>query len=473
MSGMLNRSQQDAAARRGRRRGVPPLAWAAVCLGLLPCGVRAADLLAPPAYPEASYDARLRLDYEIRTQGSERDQDLYGYWSASGRDLGRGWLDLYTSGRLHRDLDPPPSASFADDSFLSLDDLHGVTENRLLQLYADFHDPQGRLHLRAGRQYVDIADYIQMDGIQASLFENGRLGGAAFWGQPVSYYTSVADDTTWGLSLNGRPWTGNRTRLTYSQYDSPAGNDDNYFVTMEQELSTTLRVRGQLSVLNDRFRLGSLDGYYFAPSGETDIYFGGSRWGSFDARTLAYSPLFQVLGEQEPYTYAYARLSQVLFQHLSLMPGIAWRVSDGSAQSYANRDYRDYDLTLCYEPSRAFSASVAVDYWDLDGSDSFLSLSGEVRYRHGRRWEVSAGSSFTRYTYDTLSDISYSVNGGQTYFSEGGTIAQETPACRAYFLRARWNVNPHLALRAQGDLEDDSTAAALAYRGRLSIEVRL
>ncbi len=482
MISMLKQTHEEAvdvvtAARQGRRSGVRPLAlgsaFALLGLGLVPQPGRADDVLAKPPAVDARYDARVRLEYDYRKQGSEKDSDLYGYWSGSGRDMGNGRVDIYASGWMHKDLDKPATTSLADDSFLGLEDVGGVSDNRLLQFYADIHDRDEKARLIAGRQYIEIADYLHFDGVQAMLFDNDSLGGRAFWGKPVSFYTPVSDDNAWGLSLVGRPWTGNRSRLTYTQYDSPGGNDANYFVDVQQELTEALRVRGQLSVLNEKFRMGSLDCYFFAPNGETDFYVGGSRWGDFDARTRFYSPLYQVMGAQDPYSYGYARMTQVLFSHVTISPGVSFRINDGDTTGYANRDYRDYDLTLTYEPIRAVSASLSVDYWDMDGGDGFFGVSGDIRYRYNKLWELSAGSSYTKYTYNTYSDISYSVNGGQTYFTQDGTVAQETPDCYSYFLRAKWNINKYLTLRAQGDIENDSTTSDLAYWGRMSIEVKL
>ena len=464
-------------ARQGRRvtRRSTALrsALALVSLGLLSQYGRAENLLAKPDQIEARYDARVRLDYNYRSMGDEQAEDFYGRWSSSGRDLGNGRVDIYASGWMHTDLNKSSATSFADNSFMSLEDVSGVSDNRLLQLYADIHDKDKQLRLVAGRQYIDVADYLHLDGAQALLFDEGNLGGRAFWGKPISFYAPVSDDVAWGLSLVGRPWTGNRTRLTYTKYDSPDGNDANYFVDVQQEISDAIRVRGQFSMLNEKFRMGSFDCFFFAPNGETDFYFGGSRWGEFDALTRFYSPLFAVLGPQDPYTYGYVRLTQVLFSHVTISPGVSCRFADGGdASSYANRSYRDYDLTLAYEPFRALSASLSLDYWDMDGSDNFFGVSGDIRYRYGKLWEIGIGSSYTKYTYNTYSDISYSANGGQIYFTQDGTVAQETPDSYSYFLRAKWNINRHLVLRVQGSIENDSTASDLAYEGRASIEVR-
>ncbi|MBU4460017.1 MAG: hypothetical protein KJ579_05575 [Verrucomicrobia bacterium] len=434
-----------------------------------------AKAAAPDARKKPVITLRLRAEYDVRSQGDDRDSDLYGYLYGGVRDLNDGRLDVYVSGRLHSDLDESEASSSDADPFWSLDDSDGVTERRLLQAYADLHDRAGRLSLRGGRQYVEIADYLHLDGGQVAYREQERLGGRVYVGRPVSYYTSVSGDLAAGLSLVGRPWTGNRTRLTFAHYrdDSEDGSDRDYFLDMQQNFSDEMRARGQVSFLNDEFRMGRLDLFFFSDDGKTDLALGGSHWGRFDARTRAYSPLYRVLGEQEPYSYAYVRLTQQIVPTVFLSPGASARFAGSGDNDANNRDYRNCDLTLTYEPVRAFSASVSLQYWDVDAADSFLGVAWEARYRHRRVWEVSAGAAYAQYTYDSYSDISYSVNGGQTVFSENGTVVEKSPYVYTYFVRARWNLTRHLAVRIQFDIEDDQAASDLAFRGRGSLEVRL
>lgn len=423
------------------------------------------------SYQKPQYEGRIRMDYDYRAEGASHDSDLYEYWYGSARDLANGRFDFYVSGREHTDLD---GSTTEDGTFRSVDDASGVTEQRLLQAYGDIHDRSGSMKLRLGRQYIDIADYLQLDGGQATLFENGPLGGRVYFGVPVSYYTPVSGDLAGGASILGRPWKGNQTRFTWAEYydDSASDADQNYFVDLQQEVTDSLRTHGELSVLNDKFRMAQLEGSFFAPDGNTDLHVGGSRWGAFDAKTRAYSLYYNQLGNQQPYTYLYTRLSYALSPKWMVSPGVSARLADSGDQDYSNRDYRDYDLTLIFEPSKALSTSLSLQYWDMNGGDSFLGLSGEVRYRYRRIWEVSVGSAYVDYSYQSYSDLSYSVNGGQTVFSKDGSVSEESPYTLTYFLRTKWNVTRKLTLRLQGDVEDRKDADALSYQGRGSVEVR-
>ncbi len=445
-------------------------------LGLVPQSACAqAITIAPPRAVEAVYDARIRTDFEFRSQDGQQESDLYNYFSGGAHNLANGWLDLYMSGMTFQDLSrSPDSSSLATNMFAGLDDASGARDVRLFQLYADLHDPAGNMHLYAGRQYLDVADYILVDGGQLLLFENKQLGGRLFYGKPVSFYTSREDDTAYGLSLVGRPWDGNRTRLTYAHVSSNLGtNDANYYIDSQQNFSATVRGRIQASMLNDKFRMARGDCYYFAPDGKTDAYIGASHWGTYDAATLAYSPLYEVLGRQAPYSYAYARVSREVFPHVAVSPGVSLRQSDSSSQPYNNQDYRDYDLTLTYEPIQALSASISGHYWDVSDS-RFVGFSGELRYRYSRLLDVSAGTSYVQYSYETYSDISYVSDGfGGLVATDGLATGRESPNAYTYFLRARWKVSRHLTLRVEGEVEQDSTASSPGYRTRASIEASL
>lgn len=424
-----------------------------------------------PAMP-AKFEGRIRTDFEYRSEGPYKDSDLYESWYGGARDLVRGKLDFYASGWSHQDFDRTSSSSQADNIFVGADD--SATEDRLLQCYLDAHDQAGNMRVRAGRQYIDSSDYLHLDGVDGALFEKEKLGVGGYFGAPVSYYTSLSGDYAGGVWLQGRPWQGNRTRFTCAQYDADSGEqDNNYYIESQQQLTDAARFSAQASVLNDDFRMARGDFFYFAPGGGTDFYCGGSQWGSFDAKTRAYSPLYDVLGKQEPSTYGYAKVAQQLSPHWMLMPGISCRVAEGDDHTYANRSYNDYDLSLIYEPIKSVSASLSVDYWDVSGGDSFLGLSGEIRYRYKKIWELSAGTSYADYSYNSYSDISYTLNGGQTMIYENGTVSVEDPYSYTYFLRMKWNITRRLVMRLQGDIEDDSTSSDLAYRGRASIEVRL
>jgi hypothetical protein len=168
----------------------------------------------------------------------------------------------------------------------------------------------------------------------------------------------------------------------------------------------------------------------------------------------------------------YARLTQLIIPSWYLAPGVSLRFAENETETSNTRDYQNYDLSLIYAPSRSFSATVTYEYWAVEEGDRFSGVSGELRYRHGRLWEISGGASYAKYTYDVFSDFSFVANGGQTIFTEEGTVIRESPYVFTYFLRGRWRITPKLIVRLQGDVEDNDETDDLSYRGRASFEVR-
>jgi len=456
---------------RGKNGGLNPAPLAASLL-FTSFFLHAASVHAWPS-SDTVYSGSLRTSYDYRAQGDDEDQDGYAYWRMSGRNMGSGYVDLYMSGRAHNDLDGSAS-SVSEDPFIGLQDTSRQDEVRLLQLYMELHDPKNKSALRIGRQYADVADYIHMDGVQAMLFERGRLGGRLFAGQPVSFYTSTSGDIFAGASLVGRPWEGNRSRLTYARYedDDRSAVDDHCFLDIRQQVSEALRIRGYLSIMNEDIRMGGSDVYYTSRGDEVfHVRAGIRRWGSYDAQTRVYSPLVQVLGGQEPYTTAYGRLTRELLPWLHLAPGIYVRYPDENDAS--NRRYERYNLGLLFRPDDPFKANLGLEYWDVEEGDRFFGLSGQVEYEHRKIWEVAVGAAYLDYTYYRFSDFSVSVDGGGIVAVEDGTRTEMSPDTFTYFARGKWNVTRQLALRLSGEIEDDSEEADLGYRVRAAVEVRL
>lgn len=422
---------------------------------------------------QPSYSGSLRGTYDYRGLGDYSDNDGYAYWYLRGRNLSDSHVDIYTSGRLHSDFDGA-GTSYADDPFISLEDTSAQDEVRVLQLYMEMHDPEKTMALRLGRQYVDIVDYIQMDGVQGMLFENQRLGGRAFMGRPVSYYSSTTADSFIGASVVGKPWQGNKSRATYARYreDNGAANDDHFLFDVRQQLMEEVRARAYLSVMNEDVRMGGLDLYYMSLSEQVlDAELGIRRWGDFDANTRVYSPMVQVLGDLEPYTTGYGRFTAELLSWLYLSPGVYLRYPDETDET--NRGYERYDLSFIYEPFDALNATLAMEYWDVEEDDSFFGVTGDIRYRYQRLWEVSLGAAYLDYTYFQFTDYTVSADGGAIEAGTDGTKVEVSPYAFTYFLRAKWNISKHVALRVNGEIEDDQEEDDLGYRVRTSIEVRL
>lgn len=421
---------------------------------------------------EGRASGQSRTVFEYRTWDGEADSDFYEYLYFSDRDLFNRRLDFYISGRLHRDLDGSTPA-LAEDPYAGVEDISRTREDYLFQLYLEAHDPARLYTLRTGRQYIDVASGLQVDGAQFTAHEYSRLGGRIFFGLPVSYYSSVSGDWAGGLSIMGRPWARNETRLTYVRYHDSSDNadDDRYELDMNQRLDDELRGRVQVSELNSHLEIAGIDMSYDQSEGDHGCYLGVRRWGGATGESREYSPLARVLGDREPYTYLNGRVYKSILPWLYISPEVTARLVSNTDSH--NRDYMRYDLTLAFEPNDAWSASVAGEYWNVQDSDSFLGFSGEVRYRHLRRWEVSAGMGYVHYEYVQYSDYSGTIEAGDVRLYSDGTKLELSPDSYSYFLLGKWNLKKNVSITGRFEIENDSETNAQSIMAQLGLVLKM
>ena len=93
------------------------------------------------------FSGQNRSTLRFRSVEGDEDFDFYDYWTLEGKGFFSDTVDLYFSGRVHKDLDSN-SVSFADDLFTSVEDRDESWEDQIYQLYADLHDEDRTVGLR-------------------------------------------------------------------------------------------------------------------------------------------------------------------------------------------------------------------------------------------------------------------------------------------------------------------------------------
>jgi hypothetical protein len=400
-----------------------------------------------------------RLVYDFRSVGGDSDSDIYAYWNLRGRDLLSGKMEFYFSGRLHRDVDGT-SSSLSDDLLVSVEDVDSYKKDQIYQLYIKLRDPKNRYMLKLGRQYVEDAGWLHMDGGLLKLYEKEKINGSIFLGKPVSYYSSSSDDWTTGYSLIMRPWNANKIRLTYVYYkdDYADQNDELYTFDMWQRFGEQIRAHGRLSFLDYDFENAGIDCFYVSPERFFDVLLTLNRWGSLNSGTRQYAPLSSVLGKRESYTVVTARSNFFLKPWLSISPGMSIRLVDESKKDDRNRQFTYYDITFNTVLNKQWTASVTGNYWDVSEGDSFFGITGEVDYHPSKRWSVAAGTAYLDYDYDSaLADNS----------------SELSPDVYTLYADIKYIINKSLSLRVKFELEDNSVESSDSVRIRTSLTARL
>jgi hypothetical protein len=396
-----------------------------------------------------------RLVYQYRSTGSDKDSDFYEYWNLRGRNYYSGQLDFYFSGRLKKDLDGS-DRSVDGDPFFSVEDLDGSWNDQIYQLYANWKDSKKRFSVKIGRQYIDDASWLHIDGGLLRFRERKKISGKVFLGKPVSYYTSTSDDWAGGYSASARIWKGNKARFTHVIYDDDRIGKTNNLASVDvwQRLGNRARTHGQVSLLDGNFQTIRGDLFYVAEDGLYDVYLKASHWGETDDETREYSPLASVLQKRSAFTLLTARGSYTVKPWLRVSPGIAVRIVSGSGNSYRNRDFGNFDVTFNIAPEEYWSTSITGNYWRVSDNNHFAGLTGAVDYHRSKVWSVSAGTAFMDYEYSA---------------EDSGYETELSPDVYTIFGQAKVRITDSVSLKAELVLEDNSSEDDSSVRFRTTL----
>ncbi len=399
-----------------------------------------------------------RLVYQYRSAGEQKDTDIYEYWNLRGRNFFSGRLDVYFSGRLHKDQDDT-TQSVSDNPFTGIEDQGGAWDEQIYQLHANMKVPEYGFDVRLGRQYVDDVGWLHVDGGLVKVHEIKKISGSVFLGRPVSYYSSTADDFAGGYSVTARPWRGSRARLNYVYYNDDRADQKNGKTDLDmwQRIGDQTRVHGILSFLDDDFHTAGLDAFYVSKNRFFDARFNIKRWAERRDESREYSPLFGLLGKREGFTFISAHSNFYIKSWLSVSPGISIRRVDSSNQNYRNRQYENYDLALNISPHKHLNTSLSGNYWVVSDDDSFTGLTGQVNYHPSKVWDVTVGTAYLAYEY---------------HADTGSYTSETSPDAYTFFANTKIKLTKSVKLKVEVESEDSSFTPDDYFRFRTSLITR-
>jgi hypothetical protein len=409
-----------------------------------------------------------RSTYRHRTYAyGYKDSDFYDQWYLQGRNLLGNRLDTYFSGRVDKDLDGMGSSGGASGAAGNRPGL----ETEIYQLYGDFHDVEDRIGLRIGRQYVEEAEGLPLDGGVLRFRLAGTWDARLLLGKVVQYDDWFEEERAFGLSLSGSLWQGNQNRLTAVYFDRESESLMRYRLDVWQRISES-RIHVGGSYIDRDFENAVFDFSYFPLNGKFDASLNLSYWGAGLSKSPAYYPFYSFYGPIEPYTYGTAQVTWRVFPWLSLSPYAAARVSSGNGDAKTSSDYRRYGLTLTYSPDNIWSLSLAGDYWTKSDGERFFGVTGEVEYRPSRDFWFSLGTGYLTYRYFINEGINYASLPGDVFVSEEGTATRVTPDVYTLYGRLQYKFNDHLSIRLLGEIERDRLESDYGYGLTATLVIR-
>jgi hypothetical protein len=123
------------------------------------------------------------------------------------------------------------------------------------------------------------------------------------------------------------------------------------------------------------------------------------------------------------------------------------RVDDSGDLGQFNRDWERYRATAVFRDAFTphLDASLSADLWDGDGNDT-TTWGADLSYDTQSEWKFGAGSYYSLYKYDLLSQ-------------------SERDDVRTYYARSTYKVGPKLTLELSYDFENDTAGQYNALRG--------
>ncbi len=405
-----------------------------------------ADVESQDFLPE-NIDGSLTSEYRLRHRGGESDQDIYEHLNLSVRDLIPGYVSFHTSARWHKDIDGDRIGyGYEDDVFLDLDDArdHNFAD-RIYDLYIDIENLADQLTLRVGRQYIDEADWLRLDGVSA------RLGLARNWefllfaGRPVTFYSGTYHDLAAGGAVSYRYRPTGKARLLFYRYDQDSDRaGDQFSLELWDSVWRELRVHARANVLDGNFSRLDLDAAYFVESAGLQLDAWYSRlFHTLEDESLPFNPLFTALGDLKPYHYGQARAMKFLGDKWTLSGGVTGRVVDDEDENASNQDYWNEDISLGFTPCERWFFSLSAQRWDAEGENRLNGLYGDATWRPSKQWEFSAGAGTVDYVYEYYDDILFKDD------------YHRAPDARSYYAKLRWRPRKTLSLSARAELEDN------------------
>ncbi|PKN66061.1 MAG: hypothetical protein CVU57_07735 [Deltaproteobacteria bacterium HGW-Deltaproteobacteria-15] len=391
-----------------------------------------------------------RITYRARSYAyGYRDADIYDHWYAEGRNLFQNRLDVYFSGRVDKDLEGHSG------SFPEWEGKSSGFEGDIYQLYGDIHSEKSGLGLRFGRQYVEEADGLHLDG---GVLRFGLYGGwsmRAILGRVVDEGGWFEEQWAYGLSLSGSLWKGNANRLTAVYFDRESESITRYSLDTWQRFGNA-RVQMGADFLDRELETTSLNLAYFPEEGNLDAFLSISYWAGLNKDVFGNAYLSKLFGAVQPYTFATARLTWRALSWLSISPYVAGRESSGEGDGGINRDYRRYGLTFTFNPHPHWTLSLTGDYWGVRSGDRFFGVTGEVEYHPSKDFWFSFGTGYLNYRYELNEGLAYASLPGDVTASDYGTITRVSPDVYSAFGRIRYKINDYLSIRLNGEIEKDT-----------------
>ncbi|MDI6784671.1 MAG: hypothetical protein QME64_11345 [bacterium] len=382
-----------------------------------------------------SFSGRIATQYQLRWHDYETDQDLAQYLALDAENLWKDKLDAAIYLRLWEDIDGryKPQGNKSYYIYQGISDAYTrQVDNRIYYGYFVLKNIVGASQFRLGRQYLYEIEGIQFDGIKWSLEESNGLEVTAFFGQPVSYYSEMDGNRTYGGSLAYKFNPAIKLGLDYLKYSKDTLSDNYIALQMQNRFSDRWRIYSKYAFLDSDPRDFQIQTSYTNPESDWNLnatYYQQIK--RLEQYSNQFSPYYAALSDYAPFHQLNLSLYKEFTPIIAGEAGFTKRqLQHSGEESEYNREYdlvyttliiRDIAVkglelsitgqrwitarytrtTSYYDDATATTPSTAIITMP---SDSVTTFGSELKYRWQKKLTLNLGTDYSRYKYDYDTD---------------------------------------------------------------------
>ncbi len=393
----------------------------------------------------------LHSTYTFRSTDGRDDNDLYEFLSLRFEDIIKDRVDSAFSMSWHEDLDGSTGRRGGFyDPFVDLDTASDI-RFRYYTGYVDikslgFDDSR----LRLGRQFLEEIDYAHFDGATYQFSPVEPLEITLFGGRPITYYSSTSGDAFYGTNLQYQINSRMKSALRYYRYDTESFRDDLAAAELWYAFTPYQQAHVEFSLLDAEPYILQTDYYGRLDSLDLDANVQIIRlFDTVGDHTINFNPYFPLLHYYEPFTYGAVHLTKGLGEYFALIGGFDLREADSISDpvsAFTNRDFIRGTAGVEVYPTKQLTLSVNGEFWDVDPSDEFTGISGEVEYRPTNQWTLTVGAEYGEYVQEYRDEFLFLFGQEQVF--------RITPDVVTYYGRIRWKPTEKIYTAATFEMED-------------------
>lgn len=363
-------------------------------------------------------------------------------------------------GTLREDIEDPSS------QFRSIDDTYNKSiRGYIYELYSSVNNIGVVENVKIGRQYLDNAENLHLDGLHLSFkpFKNVRL--ASYGGIPVHFFESSSDgDWISGVSAETKPLENSTIRLDYiftadNSADLGEHQDNLLILSAWQRIFTWWSVFGRYSKLDSISRDAQFRSSWNFPSANLDIQFSYYKQPQLlDDFTIEFDEFVPIIGGYEPYDQYTLDIYKGIGQYIGINLGGSLReLKDESDERAFNHDYERYYLTcsIFNYPIKGLTSSITGEDYETAGDD-VQSLSFDVSKDFNKRLKISLGTYYTLYKFDNSAapELISSDNLSTNQFLLDEPLKEtERDNVRSYYIKVKKKISDRWEISGKYELE--------------------